>query len=204
MTDWVVLGAVFTLGVAYNLVTIPFPPLEAAILAVGAGVNPLLVALFAAAGSTVGKTFMYTIGRGSRRLLSQATLENLNFARQLFERYGPFAIVITTASPLPDDPLIVVAGMAGYKLAFCLGYAFLGKLLWLGAVTTIGGGIFQEVAGFFGFREVAGFFGFAREPLGSAFLVLCILAVTAASAYIATRINWAKVLRALHILPEGS
>ena len=71
--------------------------------------NPTLLALTAGLGAAVGKTTSYLIGRS------------------LFEKYGFVAVLIAAFTPIPDDFIVIPAGIAKYSVWKTFLGIFLGK-----------------------------------------------------------------------------
>ncbi|MGQ4913290.1 MAG: YqaA family protein [Candidatus Asgardarchaeia archaeon] len=124
------LGA-FLISVFGNF-TIVFPiPYSVAIVALGAyGLDPILLGLSAGLGATIGELSSYLLGRG----MSMAQLEEkyghrLKKVRQLVEEYGYFAVFLFAATPLPDDMVMIPAGIIGLSLPRVILASFLGKVL---------------------------------------------------------------------------
>jgi uncharacterized membrane protein YdjX (TVP38/TMEM64 family) len=107
--------------------------------------NPFLVGLIVAISATAAKLIHFYVVRGSRIILSKERLASLDSEKRRVERWGALALFIAAASPVPDDPLIVYAGLTKYSpLKFLISY-FTGKI----AVTIPGALIGYSIGSYF-------------------------------------------------------
>lgn len=107
--------------------------------------NPIIVGFVVAISATAAKLVHFYVVRGSRLVLSEQRLASLDVEKQRVEKWGALALFIAAASPVPDDPLIVYAGLTKYNtLTFLISY-FAGKVL----VTTLGALIGHGVGSYF-------------------------------------------------------
>ncbi|MEM2925018.1 MAG: VTT domain-containing protein [Methanocellales archaeon] len=79
------------------------------------GFNPILLAITSALGASIAKLITYTIGYGSRHLLTEQRCRKLEYARWLVGRHGILIIFLFAATPLPDDALYIPLGMMSYS-----------------------------------------------------------------------------------------
>ncbi|MEM0445572.1 MAG: VTT domain-containing protein [Nitrososphaerota archaeon] len=102
------------------------PPI---IVAVVAGrLDPTLTAIVSAAGAASGKLVLFNVFKGGRRLLSQETLNKISPLERLVRRYGWIAVLLTAATPVPDDIVYVLLAISGYRNAYFFPLVFAGKL----------------------------------------------------------------------------
>ena len=115
----------------------PVPGLAVAFVGGGVDLNPFLVALLGAAGSTLGETTGWLAGWGGQVVVEK----NKRYAQieSWMRRYGDITVFVMAAIP---NPLFDVAGLASgslrYPLWRFLGAAFLGKLVKYTLVSLLG------------------------------------------------------------------
>ncbi len=96
--------------------------------------NPIVVAVVAALGSTLGESTSYLVGRGghyiaAKKIKDKKKLRYLDKVEGWFKMHGFILLPIFGAGPLPMDLLGIVAGTLEYKWwKYFLG-VFIGKLV---------------------------------------------------------------------------
>ncbi|MGY5880274.1 MAG: VTT domain-containing protein [Candidatus Thorarchaeota archaeon] len=150
ITDMILGGYFGLLIICFIINMIPFLSPSNMVLAGAAmlllpGFNPILVGVIVAIAATSAKLIHFFVVRGSRMVMSEERLQSLDSEKQRVEKWGPLAVFIAAASPVPDDPLIVYVGLTKYNtVKFTISY-FIGKV----AVTILGALIGYSVGGFF-------------------------------------------------------
>lgn len=141
--DWHNLGSYGYLGVfvinviGSGSVFFPVPGLAVAFIGGGVDLNPWLVALAGAAGSTIGEITGYMAGYGGQVLLQK----NKHYVQveDWMCRYGDVTVFIMAAIP---NPVFDMAGLASGSLKFPLWRfllaAFLGKVVKFAVVSFLG------------------------------------------------------------------
>jgi len=116
-------------------------PVEAAIIIASFIYNPFLVLFVAILGSTAGSLTTYYIGyKGVRRFLPKSKKEwkyNAK-ARELFEKYGAWSLLLFGWLPLIGDPLIIIAGSFGMKVWKFLIYSIIGRAIYFILIIYLG------------------------------------------------------------------
>jgi membrane protein YqaA with SNARE-associated domain len=126
----------------------PVPGLAVAFMGGGVDLNPWLVALLGAAGSTIGETTGWLAGWGGQVVAEK----NKHYAQveSWMRRHGDVTVFVMAAIP---NPLFDIAGMVSgslrYPLWRFLGAAFLGKLVKYTVVTLLGAASMQAILPFF-------------------------------------------------------
>ncbi|MFA5405851.1 MAG: VTT domain-containing protein [Candidatus Nanoarchaeia archaeon] len=94
-------------------------------------VNPLILAVFAALGASIGELSAWLLGRGAAELIDKKRyMGKIKGLESLIEKgYGFPLIILYAATPLPDDILLIALGMKKYSLKNSLIASFIGKLL---------------------------------------------------------------------------
>ncbi|MEM0482006.1 MAG: VTT domain-containing protein [Nitrososphaerota archaeon] len=120
------------LGSLLPFVSGPYiPPILIGIIA--GRLDPVPTALVSAAGAASGKLILFNVFKGGRRLLSRESLERLAPLEMLIRRYGWIAILLTAATPVPDDVVYLLIAVGGYRNAHFWPLVFAGKLF----ITTV-------------------------------------------------------------------
>ena len=141
------LGAFLVSVVSNATIILPVPGIII-ILALGAVLTPVLVGLAAGIGAVIGEMTGYIAGFGGRGLV-----ENRRLYDRLVEwlrKWGSMAIFIFALTPLPFDPLGIVAGI----LRFPFWKFFLA--CWLGKTVA---NIVVAYAGLYGWKLLLPYFG---------------------------------------------
>lgn len=122
---------VFIVSALSNMVLFfPMPYLAAILLlAATTNMNSLLLAIASGLGSGVGKLFAYFIGFSGRAFLRGRQRENLDSLAKIVGKGGMIAALVVSATPLPDDIVLVPLGTIKYSLAKFWIATTLGKTL---------------------------------------------------------------------------
>lgn len=179
LTSYGYIGVFLISLIASSIIFVPLPYLAVVFIS-GSQLNPLLVGIASAIGASIGKTFIYYIGRSGRIFLGQEKKRKLEYAKYLAEKYGAFAIFLFAASPLPDDMLYVPLGMMGYNLLKFFIYCLAGKIILASAVS---------YAGHFSIEWVARLF----SETTSWTIILVSIIFLVASVYATLKVNWEEI-----------
>ncbi len=91
---------------------------------------PLVIGIFAGAGSSVGETTAWFVGRGAREWARFKDSEKVKKMKRWVDKgLAPIMIFLFAATPLADDPFLMVLGFMGYALWRAIMWCFLGKWL---------------------------------------------------------------------------
>lgn len=107
------------------------PPILIGIIA--GKLEPLPTAALSAAGAALGKFILFNIFRGGRRFLSRRSLERMAPLERLVLRFGWVVVLLTAATPVPDDVVYLLLAIGGYRSSYFLPIVFAGKLF----ITTV-------------------------------------------------------------------
>ncbi len=119
--------AVFVL-VLLSSASIFYPiPSQVVVLAAAPFLNPVLLGIVAGAASALGELTGYFVGLGSKEFLEKRYKKVFGRWTEIFEKYGFWAIVLFGITPLPDDVVGILAGMAKYDVRKFLVANFIGK-----------------------------------------------------------------------------
>ncbi|MDD5417089.1 MAG: VTT domain-containing protein, partial [Candidatus Aenigmarchaeota archaeon] len=121
-------------------VMLPTFPLSAVvILAVALKMNPILIILCAAFGSSIGELTGYFIGIGGKKIAVKKYKKELNKLEKLFQKYKGW-VVITFFSFLPIIPVDVMgmfSGIIGYDVRKFYAACLAGKLMRYTFIVTV-------------------------------------------------------------------
>jgi len=144
------------------------------------GLNPVLIGLSSGLGAGLGKASSYLIGRGGARLVGEERRRQLEALRGLVKDYAAAAAFIVSATPLPDDAVLIAVGMMKYPLWKYMVATLSGKVVLCTSAALLASS----------FSEALGWVMGARGGLlGVAASVAFMLAV----AYAILRIDWSAV-----------
>lgn len=93
--------------------------------------NPLLVALVAAVGSTLGESTAFIFGHTSKEvILTHRKNRIFIFFNRIFKKYGGLLILVAAIIPNPFiDGIGIIAGLSSYPISKFLFYTFCGRLI---------------------------------------------------------------------------
>jgi len=146
--DYGYLGAFLVSLISSATVILPVPGLVV-LFALGASLNPVLVALAGAAGGIFGEVTGFMVGYGGREVVQDSRM----YVRveKWMKRWGAWAIFAFAAVPLPVfDVAGVVAGALGYPLWKFLLIGWVGKSIKYVILVVLGAWGWKAVLRFFG------------------------------------------------------
>lgn len=115
-------------------------------LALAPRYHPLLLGLAAGLGGAIGEVSTYYWGLGIKDALKGA--EKDDTLPKWVEKYGLLAVLIVSATPLPDTPIVLLAGSARLPLRKLLVVEASGKTLWYSFGALVGGFFFMQLSAF--------------------------------------------------------
>lgn len=102
----------------------------ATVVAGGFLYNPLIVALVAAFGSSIGDFVAYILGRSGKEVLLKKKSFWYNIFKETFHKYGAIFIILFAMIPNPVfDAIGLVAGLFSYSPRRFFLYVFVGRFL---------------------------------------------------------------------------
>ena len=176
------LGAFFSALLSHLIPFIAFPYLAVVWLLASTipSLDPLLIGVLSGVGAGLGKLSSYFIGRGGARVVGEERRRQLEVLKGLVRDYAAVAVFIASATPVPDDVVLISVGMINYPVWKYL-LATLGGKVFLCTVVALSASGFAEVMGWL----VGGSGGWLSVAASIAFM----LAVT----YVILRVDWAFV-----------
>ncbi|MEM4699616.1 MAG: VTT domain-containing protein [Candidatus Nezhaarchaeales archaeon] len=92
------------------------------------GLSPLLVGLLSGLGAGLGKLSSYLIGRGGACIVGEERRRQLEALKGLVGDYAGLAAFLASATPIPDDIVLIPVGMVRYPLWRYLAATLAGKV----------------------------------------------------------------------------
>ncbi len=145
---WGYFGVFLVSIIGSATILLPLPSF-AIIFFAGGFLNPFLVGVSAAFGSTIGEMISYGIGIGGSHLAKKYK-QRLKEGKKWLQRHNGFLLIILfAATPLPDDLIGLACGVLRYDwrkffLACLIGKIILNTFLALGGFYT-----FSRIFGYF-------------------------------------------------------
>jgi len=131
MVSWGLLG-IFVFSCAVYLVPFVGPSTmiqSGAIAAIYPDQPPILVGIAVAAGASIAKAVHYYMAHFARRALSEKSMHKLEGYCERWGRWKSVATFVSSATPVPDEPVLVSLALVNYSpLRFLLVF-LLGKLV---------------------------------------------------------------------------
>ena len=180
-------GGIFAISLLAGIVTvipIPVAPLLA-LAALNEQMNPHLLVLSAVAGSVAAKALIFWCSYYGRNILSIKTRTRMLPLHTFINKFGWIAVILTSATPIPDAPVNIHLGLAKYDFWKFIIAAFVGKL------------IAYELVVFTVIFMGRSFLNDSISKINDAQLLMAGLAITISYAvimYLTFRIDWARVM----------
>ena len=125
------LPAIFVASaIASATIVIP-TPFNAVVFIIAPFYDPFVLTLVTAIGTTLGELSAYALGMGGEAALTRfkkKSQKEIDKIKNVFEKYGFWAVVIFALTPLPLDVVGVLAGMTRYNIKKFFVGTFIGKL----------------------------------------------------------------------------
>lgn len=180
-------GIFFVSFFAGVITVIPIPVVPfLALAALNEQMNPQLVVLSGVVGSIAAKTLIYWCSYYGRILLSIKTTTKMLPLHQLIRKYGWIAVIISSATPVPDAPINIHLGVAKYNYWKFIAAAVVGKFIAYEAIVVV-----VTILG-------KSFLSGSISMLGGVQLLFIGLAVTGIyglALYFTFTLDWTKIIR---------
>ena len=109
--------------------------------------NPLVMGTFAGVGAAIGEVTTYMLGWGVAESIED---ENDQRISDWLNRYGLWAVLLVALTPLPDTPIVLLAGSNRLPFWKLFTVECIGKTTLYSTGAVVGGWIFQGLTGTFG------------------------------------------------------
>ncbi len=122
------LGLFFVcLAGSMSIIPIPF---QIIVFSFSTVLNPLLVGIIAAFGSSLGNMISYLIGLGGKEILEDKYSKQLNETKKKLKKYGIFLwLIVIYATPVPNVPFAVLSGVVRYDFKKFFLAVLIGELI---------------------------------------------------------------------------
>ena len=110
-----------------SIIPIPF---QIIVFSFSTVLNPLLVGVTAALGSSFGSLISYLLGLGGKEILEDKYSKKLNDLKRKLKKYGIFLwLIIIYATPVPNVPFGILSGVVRYDLKKFFLAVLIGQLI---------------------------------------------------------------------------
>ena len=117
--------------------------------------HPLVLGASAGVGGALGEVTTYFLGWGVAESLDPMTEAEDRLARWI-RKYGLWAVLLVSMTPLPDTPIVLLAGSRRLPFRRLLAVELLGKTVLYSAGAVVGGLIFLNLEGVLGSMLTSG------------------------------------------------
>ena len=161
------LGGIFLASMLSHLTVVARDMFIPMFLPLASVYHPLVLGASAGIGAAIGELTTYFLGWGVAESLEESVQEDSRLSRWI-RKYGLWAVLLVAVTPLPDTPIVLLAGSTRLPFGKLFVVECVGKtaLYSLGAV--VGGIVFTGLTG-----TVGSFAASALMVVGS--LVFCVL-----------------------------
>jgi membrane protein DedA with SNARE-associated domain len=147
--------------------------------------EPVLIAVAAGLGSTVGEFSAYLVGLGGRKAIGERYKRKMDVLVRVLKRWGMLVVFVFALTPLPDDLIFIPLGVMRYGVSRIFVAALSGKFVM---------NLIVAYAGRYSFQAISGIFG-VDSTLASALIGTVVAAVLLAVVLIIMlKVDWEKYL----------
>jgi membrane protein YqaA with SNARE-associated domain len=143
------LGSIFLVSMISHLTVVARDMFIPMYLPLATVYNPLVLGVAAGLGAAIGEVTTYVLGWGVAETIEEREGEDSRLSRWI-RKYGLWAVLLVAVTPLPDTPIVLLAG--SNKLPF--GRLFIveavGKTVLYSIGAIVGGFVFTGLTGAFG------------------------------------------------------
>jgi len=147
--------------------------------------EPVLIAISAGLGSSVGEFSAYVVGLGGRKAIGERYKKKMDVLARLLKRWGMIVVFVFALTPLPDDLIFIPLGVMRYNVSRIFVAALLGKFAMNLIVAYAGRYSFQAIGSIFGLDSTL-----ASAVIGAVVAAALLVAVLV----IMLKMNWEKYL----------
>ena len=161
------LGGIFLASMLSHLTVVARDMFIPMFLPLASVYNPLVLGASAGIGAAIGEITTYFLGWGVAETIQENQGEDNRLARWI-RRYGLWAVLLVAVTPLPDTPIILLAGSNKLPFGKLFVVECIGKTALYSVGAVVGGVLFTGLTG-----AVGGIAASALMVAGS--LLFCIL-----------------------------
>jgi membrane protein YqaA with SNARE-associated domain len=104
--------------------------------------HPLILGISAGVGGAIGEVATYILGYGVAETVEGERSTTEDRVASWIKRYGLWAVLLVSLTPLPDTPIVILAGSRRLPFLKLLGVEILGKVTLYSLGAFIGGVVF--------------------------------------------------------------
>jgi membrane protein YqaA with SNARE-associated domain len=108
--------------------------------------HPVILGTSAGVGAAIGEVTTYLLGWGVAETLEE-NMENDNRLSRWIKRYGLWAVLLVSITPLPDTPIVLLAGSSKLPFLKLLMVECIGKTILYSLVAVVGEVVFIGITG---------------------------------------------------------
>jgi membrane protein YqaA with SNARE-associated domain len=108
--------------------------------------NPVVLGFSAGLGAAIGEVTTYYWGIGIQEAFKDDSQSQT--VKKWIEKYGFVAILLVASSPLPDTPIVLLAGTTRFPFKKFIVIQMIGKTTYYSLGAVVGGAIFQGLSSF--------------------------------------------------------
>jgi membrane protein YqaA with SNARE-associated domain len=112
--------------------------------------HPAALGLAAGTGAALGEVATYVLGWGIAETVGDEQSQTENKLAEWIRRYGLWAVLLVASTPLPDTPIVLIAGSNRLPIGKLLVAELLGKTTLYSVGAVFGGYVFNGLVGAFG------------------------------------------------------
>jgi membrane protein YqaA with SNARE-associated domain len=112
--------------------------------------HPGALGLAAGTGAALGEVATYVLGWGIAETVGDERSQAENKLADWIRRYGLWAVLLVASTPLPDTPIVLIAGSNRLPFKKLFVAEFLGKTTLYSVGAVFGGFVFNGLVGVFG------------------------------------------------------
>lgn len=109
--------------------------------------NPILLGLTAGVGGAIGDVIPYLLGLGVAETVESSGGKAEDLVGKWIKKYGLWAVLVVAATPLPDLPVVMLAGTRRLPLHKLLAIEAVGKTALYTLAAWVGGRVFEILIG---------------------------------------------------------
>ncbi len=144
------LGGIFAASMLSHATMVARDIFVPAFLALTPLYNPIILGTCAGLGGAVGDVIPYLLGLGVAETVEKTGSKSEALVDKWIKKYGLWAVLVVAMTPLPDLPVVMLAGTRRLPLAKLLAIEAAGKTVLYSVGAYVGGWVFELLIGMVG------------------------------------------------------
>ena len=162
------LGSIFLVSMLSHMTIVARDMFVPMLLSLSSSYNPLLLGIFAGWGGALGDVSAYFLGWGIGESIRDEQRRNEDHLTRWIKRHGLWAVLLFAVTPLPDTPILILAGSSQLPFKKLLLVQGIGKTALYSLGAFVGSFVMEDLTG-----TVGGLYASAAVVALS--IVFCIL-----------------------------